>query len=218
MRSIQYIVVDFPKVGRTMDGMKRLFLPMLSAAALMLLSCDDSKETPAAPTEALQTEAQGAPSTPTEPAAEESAPVEVPAMSEALQALHTAAEGGDAVAQNNLALAYAAGDGVPQDAARAFALYKQSAEQGNAVAAFNLARCYALGEGTAVDEHAFMTHCTKAAQAGYAPAQYTLGCAYRDGLGVPVDRIEAERWLSRAEMNDYAPAKEAWQALKNSAE
>lgn len=189
--------------------MKRLFLPTLFAASLMLLSCDESREEPpAAPEERSPIATQEEPV----PA---DAPVAPPVLSKAMQELLLAAEGGDAVSQNNLAVAYAAGEGVPQDSVRAFELYRSAAQQGNAVAAFNLARCYALGEGTAVDEKNFISYCTQAARSGYAPAQYTLGCAYRDGLGVAVDPIEAERWLSRAEMNGYEPAEPAWKELKN---
>lgn len=191
----EFFAVDKRDGGRTMERMKPLFLPLLSAAALLLLSCDGSKEEPA-PTAAEPQSIEPAVENAEPPAAE-------PVLSEEMQALTAAAEGGDAVAQNNLALAYAAGEGVPQDAAHAFELYRQAAGQGNTAAAFNLARCYALGEGTAVDEKAFIEHCTKAAKAGYAPAQYTLGCAYRDGLGVDADPVEAERWLSRAELNGY---------------
>lgn len=194
-----------------MVGMKCLYLPMALAALALLPACKEKKEMPA-PQPAAAEEAAT-------PAAEEPAPAAAPtpepALSGEVLSLLKAAEGGDAVAQNNLALLYAEGkEGLPGDAAKAAELYRAAAEQGNAVAQFNLARCYALGEGVETDEKAFIEYCTKAAYAGLPAAQYTLGCAYRDGLGVAEDAIEAERWLSRAEMNGYEPAKAAWKALR----
>lgn len=191
-----------------MMDMKCLYLPMALAALVLVPACKDKKEVPAPQSAEVA-----------EPAAEAPAPAAVPApepaLSEEVRSLLKAAEGGDAVAQNNLALLYAEGkEGLPGDAAKAAELYRAAAEQGNAVAHFNLARCYALGEGVEADEKAFIEHCTKAAYAGHPAAQYTLGCAYRDGLGVAEDAIEAERWLSRAEMNGYEPAKAAWKALR----
>ena len=62
-----------------------------------------------------------------------------------------AAEQGDAVAQNNLGVSYAKGEGVPRDAAQAVAWFRKAAEQGNAVAQKNLGVSYAKGEGVARD-------------------------------------------------------------------
>lgn len=189
-----------------MVGMKCLYLPIALAALVLMPACKDKKETPAPQTAEVEVPAAEAPAP---------APAPEPALSEEVLSLLKAAEDGDAVAQNNLALLYAEGkEGLPGDAAKAAELYRAAAEQGNAVAQFNLARCYALGEGVDADEKAFIEYCTKAAYAGLPAAQYTLGCAYRDGLGVPDDAIEAERWLSRAEMNGYEPAKAAWKALR----
>lgn len=182
----------------------RSLLSLSLILSAFLCSCKDKENAAPAATETPVETAKVS----TEKAAE------APTLSAELQALISAAEGGDAVAQNNLAMAYAAGEGVPADLAKAVELYQAAAEQGSAVARFNLARCYALGEGVPVDEKKFVELCTDAAYAGFAPAQYTLGCAYRDGLGVAVNPDEAERWLSRAEMNGYAPAKAAWQELK----
>ncbi|MBT6105900.1 MAG: sel1 repeat family protein, partial [Porticoccaceae bacterium] len=58
-----------------------------------------------------------------------------------------AAEQGDAVAQNNLAVMYALGDGVPENDTEAVKWYRKAAEQGNAVAQNNLGFMYNKGEG-----------------------------------------------------------------------
>jgi TPR repeat protein len=51
------------------------------------------------------------------------------------------------MAQAELAVMYHAGDGVPQDYARAAAWYRKSAEQGNSIAQSSLGAMYVNGEG-----------------------------------------------------------------------
>ena len=62
-----------------------------------------------------------------------------------------AAERGSAHAQFSLGLRYDAGNGVLQDAAKAFSWYRRAAEQGHARAEFNLGTMYAEGHGTDAD-------------------------------------------------------------------
>jgi TPR repeat protein len=52
--------------------------------------------------------------------------------------LRVQANAGDAVAQYNLGLMYATGEGVPQDDAQAVTWFRQAAEQGHAGALNNL--------------------------------------------------------------------------------
>ena len=61
------------------------------------------------------------------------------------------AEGGGMVAQFNLAVTYARGEGVPQDHKQAVKWFRLAAEQGNAKAQFNLGKMYANGEGVPKD-------------------------------------------------------------------
>ena len=63
----------------------------------------------------------------------------------------TAAEQGDAYAQDNLALMYFTGQGVPQDYVLAALWYRKAAEQGYTDAQFNLAGMYFTGQGVAKD-------------------------------------------------------------------
>ena len=67
--------------------------------------------------------------------------------SETLKSLRERADQGDAVAQFNLGLMYAKGDGVPQNHAEAVKWYRMAADQGDASAQFNLGLMYARGEG-----------------------------------------------------------------------
>ena len=51
-------------------------------------------------------------------------------------------------AQNNLALMYVQGRGVPKDVMKAFKLFRLAAEQGHATAQYNLGVMYEKGEGS----------------------------------------------------------------------
>ena len=65
------------------------------------------------------------------------------------------------IAQNNLALSYANGDGVQKDSAEAATWYRKSAEQGNADAQCSLGVMYANGIGVqkdSVQAHAWMNN------------------------------------------------------------
>ena len=61
------------------------------------------------------------------------------------------AQGGDAVAQYNLAVMYSKGIGVPQDDALAIQWYEKAAEQGHAMAQYNLGMVHFFGKGVAQD-------------------------------------------------------------------
>src|SRR5205807_312805 len=59
----------------------------------------------------------------------------------------TAAEQGNAIAQNKLGFCYDNGKGVPKNYDEAAKWYRIAAEQGNAYAQFNLGVCYYNGKG-----------------------------------------------------------------------
>ena len=63
----------------------------------------------------------------------------------------TAAEGGDAEAQNTLGRLYSTGDGVPKDAGKAFEWYQKAAEQGHAHAQGFVGVAYRDGVGIGKD-------------------------------------------------------------------
>ena len=69
----------------------------------------------------------------------------------AFKEFHPLAEQGDAIAQNNLGVMYANGQGVPQDYKLAVQWYWKAAEQGLARAQFNLGVMYDRGEGLPQD-------------------------------------------------------------------
>ena len=118
----------------------------------------------------------------------------------ALEGLTAAAERGAAAAQNDLAVRYAIGDGVEEDAVRAAELYRLAAEQGLPVAQSNYALKLWDGLGVAQDRAAAVDWARRAAEAdaGSTAAQYLLGVAYRSGDGVAENLGEARLWLERA--------------------
>ncbi len=69
----------------------------------------------------------------------------------AFRLLRPLAIGGNSVAQYNLGLMYAKGDGVPRDYAEAVKWYRKAADQNNADAQNNLGAMYASGEGVPSD-------------------------------------------------------------------
>lgn len=62
-----------------------------------------------------------------------------------------AAEAGDYIAQYQLAVKYANGDGLKKDSAEAVKWYRKAAEQGLVQAQYNLAYMLLSGEGVAKD-------------------------------------------------------------------
>ena len=79
---------------------------------------------------------------------------------------------GDAIAQNNLGVMYATGEGVPQDAAEAVRWYRLAAEQGYAIAQNNLGFMYDTGEGVPQDAVEAVRWYRRAAEQGHARAQF----------------------------------------------
>ena len=75
-----------------------------------------------------------------------------PASAQDYEATRHAAEQGDADAQFNVGVAYATGEGVPQDDAEAAQWYRLAAEQGDASAQLNLGVIYGTGRGVPQDD------------------------------------------------------------------
>ena len=100
------------------------------------------------------------------------------------------------VAQNNLGVIYANGQGVPQDYAAAASWYRKAADQGHAIAQNNLGSMYRIGQGVPQDYAAAVSWYRKAADQGYATAQNNLGSMYRIGQGVPQNYVQEHKWFS----------------------
>jgi TPR repeat protein len=117
-------------------------------------------------------------------------------------AVRTAAEHGDATAQNKMGQFYQRA-GNYREAAR---WYRMAAEGGYAEAQQHLGWQYENGRGVARDYEAAMHWSRLAAEQGNAPAQWEVGWLYQNGLGVPRDYPAAIGWFRRAADRGYSPA------------
>ena len=111
-------------------------------------------------------------------------------------------------AQNNLALMYAKGRGVPQDVKRALELWRSAARLDYPWAQYNLGLAYFQGKGTKRDEKAALGWIRRAADGGLAEAQFIMGLLYRDGLIVAEDRGRAMTWYTRAAEQGHLRARQ----------
>ena len=113
----------------------------------------------------------------------------------ALNMFRSAAQKGNADAQNNLGVMYSHGNGVPQDYAASAKWHRLAAQQGNANAQYNLGMMYNMGQGVPQNEAEALKWFRLAAQQGVASAQFSLGLMYARGRGVPLDRVSAYMWF-----------------------
>jgi TPR repeat protein len=118
------------------------------------------------------------------------------AQAPALKKTGTKAAAGNTEAEFLLAKAYAKGEGVPADLAKAAELYRPAAEQGHARAQHNLGSLYLAGRGVPRDEAKAAMWYRKAAGQGAALSQDALATLLVQGRGVKKDCREAVRWYS----------------------
>ena len=120
-------------------------------------------------------------------------------MTKAVKWYRKAAEQGSALAQSNLGVCYANGQGVAKDAVEAVKWYRKAAEQNDVVAQFNLGFCYTSGEGVAKDYGEAVKWLTRAAVGGNIQAQLELANIYQYGDGgVATNMTEVVKWLTKA--------------------
>jgi TPR repeat protein len=91
-------------------------------------------------------------------------------------------------------LAYAFGDGVPQNDRTAFNLFYESAEKGYVLGQYKVGVAFAYGEGVRQDQKLAAEWYRKAAEQGYTIAQRNLASMYLDGNGVEKNKIQAHAW------------------------
>ena len=110
--------------------------------------------------------------------------------------LRQAAMNGDAMAQYEVGLRYAAGRGVPQDMAAAFQWHTRAAARGLAPAQFRLAAMYERGQGTASDIEKARAWYLRAAEQGHVKAMHNL--AVLSVGGGRSDYRLATKWFTEA--------------------
>jgi hypothetical protein len=116
------------------------------------------------------------------------------------------ARAGEPIAQYNLAVLYALGDGVAQDYASAASWFRKAAESGNPAAQFNLAVMYGGGLGLPADSEAAFGWYRRAAERSYPAAEYNLALVYAEGRGTRADPNAAARWYHDAAVQGVVPA------------
>ena len=112
--------------------------------------------------------------------------------------LQSAAAGGNAEAQLQLAILYAKGEGVTQDYATAAKWFRAAADQGLPRAQYDMGVLYERGRGVTADAEQAVSWYLKAAQGKYPLAEYNLAVAYTKGVGARKDLTEAALWYRRA--------------------
>lgn len=106
---------------------------------------------------------------------------------------------GDVVAQLNLGLMYARGEGIPKNYEVAAKWLSKPAEQGHVQAQFALGEIYAEGgDGVPRNYEKAAAWYLKAAEQGDAVAQHKIGVMYAEGSGIRYNAFEAEKWLRKA--------------------
>jgi TPR repeat protein len=115
-----------------------------------------------------------------------------------VQRLKLAAEQGHEIAQYEIGLRYANGEGVPKDDLLAFGWFLKAAEQGNSNAQAYIGIAYAAGRGVSKDNRLSLIWLHKAAEQNNAIGQYSLGMMYSNGQGVSKDEEQAIRWFNKA--------------------
>ena len=106
------------------------------------------------------------------------------------------ADAGDSIAQYEMALRYADGEGVPQNYRDAMAWFAKAAANGNDNAQWKLGLGYIKGIGVPHDERKAVVWFKRAANHGDIRAQSALSDLYLNGRGVPRDYVRAYTWAS----------------------
>jgi GAF domain-containing protein/Sel1 repeat-containing protein len=108
------------------------------------------------------------------------------------------ANAGDSIAQYEMALRYADGEGVPQNYQDAMAWFAKAAANGNDKAQWKLGLGYMKGIGVPHDERKAVVWFKRAANQGDIRAQNALSDAYLNGRGIPRDYVRAYTWAAIA--------------------
>lgn len=116
------------------------------------------------------------------------------------------AKQGERMAQHDLAVLFAQGEGRPQDMEKAAYWFREAAVQGVSNAQYNLGVLYETGRGVQQDDVRALLWYHSAAEQGHAKAQHNLGSFYAAGRGIPVSYGEARKWLRRSGDQGFAPA------------
>ncbi|TAK77058.1 MAG: sel1 repeat family protein [Gammaproteobacteria bacterium] len=116
---------------------------------------------------------------------------------------------GPTESSTDVGMRYLAGQGVPQDDAKAFYYLSKGAAEDDPFAENELGYMYAAGKGTPRDDEKALNYYQQAADHGLASAQYNLGLMYLHGRGTPPNKALAMQWFQKAAAHGFEPAKVA---------
>ncbi len=124
------------------------------------------------------------------------------------------ANSGDANAQQEVALRYLTGNGLPKDTSRAVVWMTKSAELNLAQAKYNLGIFYLNGMGVKWNPFTAFDLIKSAGTQGMPEAQYLTGIFWTENLILPRNYDSALTWVNSAVVNKFKPAEETAKKLE----
>ena len=114
------------------------------------------------------------------------------------------------MAQYNLGVMLATGEGAAQNQSEAVQWFRRAAAKGDEQAQFGLATMLANGEGVAQNQSEAMQWFRRAAEQGEVKAQYNLSVMLANGEGVAQNFAQAYIWMSlaAAQNGEYRKARD----------
>jgi len=113
---------------------------------------------------------------------------------QAFELIQPYAEAGDVVAQYNLAMMYATGDGTTVNDEKAVHWYIKAAKSGHTKAQNNLGLRYHKGNGVAVDEYMSLYWFIEASKKGHLPSVFNIASIHSELIKEMLE-TEAEKQL-----------------------
>jgi localization factor PodJL len=133
-----------------------------------------------------------------DPTSARPAPAAMPPATIGPNSLRLAAANGDPSAQFDVAIRFAEGKGVPQDAVQAAIWLQRAAAQGFAAAQYRLATAYERGLGVPADPARARAWYLRAAQSGNVKAMHNLAVMSANKESGAPDYVAAIQWFNEA--------------------
>ena len=122
----------------------------------------------------------------------------IPAMAASISETRVSAEIGDVESQYELGVAYADGNGAPQNYRVAFYWLLKAAIAEHGDAEYEVGELYKEGLGVEQSNRPAVDWFARSAERGNADAQHSLGLMYEDGLGVRTNPERARELYKQA--------------------
>lgn len=132
----------------------------------------------------------------------------------AVRLWYAPAEQGHVLAQFNLGVAFATGQGVDVNFTQAARWWQPAGYQGHTAAQYNLGLLYSRGQGVDKNPATARMWWYLAAMSGDAAAQFHLGAMAATGDGEPQDFHEAAWWWTRSAAQGYEHAVKGLEILR----